>query len=150
MQKLMAVINVSMQILNKTRRSFWLTETSVIKANCLYLMVGELMGDMCSMSDVWVESMEHDNDCFGISLGGVLVGGEKDHFLVLIDDFELKKVLDGEEVVSLWVGRRVLILLGMFYSQHFLFFSEFYVLPILVKFTWSLLHDIFNLIMLIR
>ena len=99
---------------------------------------------MCSVSDVGVESMKHDNNCFGISLGGVLVGGEQDHFLVLVDDFELKEILDGEDVVSLRVGRRFLILFGMFYPQHFLFFCQFDVFPILVEFTWSFLHDIFN------
>ena len=102
------------------------------------------MSNMCSVSDVRVEPMKHDNHCFGFSLGWILVGGEQDHFLVLVDDFELKEVLDGKDVVSLGVGRRVLILLGMFYPQQFLFFGEFNVLPVLVKFTRSFLHDIFN------
>ena len=59
------------------------------------------MSNMCSLTDVRVETVEHDNHSFGLTFGGVSICGQINTFSDFITDFEVNKVHVRESMVSL-------------------------------------------------
>jgi hypothetical protein len=74
------------------------------------------------MTDVRVESVEHDNQSFGCLLSRISKGSELDKFFIIVEHLELNEVFDGEDMFSLRVRKRLFKLLGVLDSKFALFF----------------------------
>jgi hypothetical protein len=125
---------VAIQFFDVPGSAFGSPEAPVVETDGLDVVLGQLMSDMCAVSDVGVEPVEHDDQRFGFLFGRVLIGSQLDELLVLVEHFELDEVDEGEHMLALRVGRGVAVLLCVLDPQLSLGVGELEVFPVLVQF----------------
>ena len=61
MDELQAIIDMGREIFDISWGSFWLAESSMIKSHSLNVVLCQLVSYVCSMTNVGVESVKHDD-----------------------------------------------------------------------------------------
>lgn len=93
-----------------------------------------MMGDMGSMADIRIQSMQHNDNSFWLADTLMPVGTQFDGFLVL-GDLELDPIQLVELTLTLWIGTSVfLVLLGFFNQFLLLFFCQGPVFRVIIEF----------------
>ena len=82
---------------------------------------------MCAVTYIRIVSMEHNNNSFDSRGGGVSICGKLECFSFVVSDREGNEVDLWVLVMSLWIRRVVLVLLGIKDRVHFLCLRPLYV-----------------------
>jgi hypothetical protein len=78
----------------------------MIETDCNKAVFGHSMGKMGSLTDVRVETMEHDDHSYSFALAWIAVGGKLDGFSGLVDG-EFYKIQMGKGMIGLGIGMRL-------------------------------------------
>ncbi len=85
----------------------------MVEAHGFDIVLRKLMGYVCTMTDVRVESVEHEDHGHWFATSGIAKSGEFYHFAIFIEYMEVNKIFLRKDMFSLRIGLWVLILFSI-------------------------------------